>query len=354
MPGVGEGPEVEGVAAAGRVELGDLLGRHLGGEAPGAVVRLQRAEVQPREGAGVGRPGEGGGDGGRGLALAARRDDQDGSVRRVAQEVVEEGHGRRVRPVEVVKKKNEPGRRNTPQRGADPPYGFAVPPRPGRRVRAARPFDEPGQLGQGRDGGPLLAVEVRERVQESLEGSAAVPFGTPGPAAQDGGSTAPGPYRELGHQPGLADAGLARDIHGHRAHALSAAAQQPVQPVQFPGSPDEGRSVGAPPVRESVHVQSPSCGRAVVRSCRRTVVLFSPLSVVRHVTDRPVGRRSRGRLSAAGEGLRGARRRSDGHRRAGGGESSRTGCPELARRLRRGARVARPVPVRRGVPLSTR
>lgn len=62
--GVGEGAEVERVAAAGRVELPDRVRRHPGGKAPGAVVRCQRSDVQPGEGAGVGGPGEAGGEGG--------------------------------------------------------------------------------------------------------------------------------------------------------------------------------------------------------------------------------------------------------------------------------------------------
>lgn len=214
---VGEGPVVERVAEADGVDLPVEAGRQPGDEPLSAVARCQRPEDEPGELSRVGGTGEDGGERGRGLALAAGENEQDGRAERMPEEMVDERDGGGVGGVEVVECEDEDGpvRRKPPERRRDAPdpAGLAAtgPPTPlstarsaggaeavrgaggrgadgGRRSRLGRGarrvvatgrrrgwLDEFREGRQGRGEGAFVMVQVREGVREGLEGRARVP-----------------------------------------------------------------------------------------------------------------------------------------------------------------------------------
>lgn len=282
--GVREGAVVERVAESDGVDVPREAGRQPGDEPHRAVVRRQRAEGEPGEVPRVGGTGEDRGEDGRGLTFTAGQDEQNGCAEGMPEKMVDERDRGGIGSVEVVENEHQPRRGNPAERRRDVPYTVGTAPHASARTVPRVPhgghrpwrFDEFREYGEGREKGTVPVVQVGEGVDEGLDGRAGVRLGGSGPAAQDRHPVPPGPYRELGEEPGLADARLTRDLHGHRARSLDPVAQQAVEPIELLGAPYKGRAVDAPQVRvrESVHLQSPSCSHAVMllySACGRTV-----------------------------------------------------------------------------------
>jgi hypothetical protein len=193
---------------------------------PGHVVVPERSEVHRARAA---RPDQAAHQAWQRLVVAVRGHDQDAVAGDAVGEVGHEVERRRVGPVQVFDDEHERCVGGLP--GEQTAYLLEEPRLLDRPVIARRPAGEARQLGgAGASQRPdrLQQSEVRQAGADQVD---AVP-------GQHGGAGAAGPLGELGHQPALADAGLA--THEHRATlAGGGRRERRLKAVQLSGAPDE-------------------------------------------------------------------------------------------------------------------